>query len=210
MKAKDDERKEPLSKKTKTVRTLYIICCIVFCFVIARALLYTVSCLPQYGNPDNPANNEVALEGIVMGTTGKELYVTNSEELKAKASTKSGNTKLNELAKEIKESYGYIWIDLPKAVKLVPVNSGNEGYLTMARMLTGLTKDLVMKLTSPLEFKVELRVNSEDNFLKFFIDFKSFINSNSHILRNHFCNFVSCRIRKIHYSCYISNTESRL
>lgn len=124
----------------------------------------------ELGASFNPANNEVAMEGIVMGTTGKELYVTNSEELKAKASTKSGNTKLNELAKEIKESYGYIWIDLPKAVKLVPVNNGNEGYLTMARMLTGLTKDLVMKLTSPLEFKVELRVNSEDNFLKFFID----------------------------------------
>ena len=123
----------------------------------------------ELGASFNPANNEVTMEGIVMGTTGKELYVTNSEELKAKATTKSGNSKLNELAKEIKGTYGYLWVDLPKAVKLLPAND-NEMNMMIARLITGLTKDLVMKLTSPLEFKVELRVNSEDNFLKFFID----------------------------------------
>ena len=46
---------------------VYVICAIIFCIVLVGLLLYTVSYLPETGNPSNPADNEVAARYIEDG-----------------------------------------------------------------------------------------------------------------------------------------------
>ncbi len=46
---------------------VYVAAAVLFCFVLAGLLLYTVSYLPRTGNPSNPGNNEVSARYIENG-----------------------------------------------------------------------------------------------------------------------------------------------
>ena len=48
-------------------RTLYRIFAVVICVIVTTVLLVTVPFLPEFGNPDNPANNEVSARYIERG-----------------------------------------------------------------------------------------------------------------------------------------------
>lgn len=71
-----EEEKQPLydmyqhwtlGRGIKVFRRLYSVFAVFICAVIIGTLLYTVSYLPSFGNPDNPVNNEVSQRYIEQG-----------------------------------------------------------------------------------------------------------------------------------------------
>lgn len=53
--------------ESKGARTAYTVIAVIMALIIIGSLIYTVSSLPQFGNPLNPANNEVVRKYIVDG-----------------------------------------------------------------------------------------------------------------------------------------------
>ncbi len=51
----------------KALRSIYTVCAVVLCVCMTLVLLETVSFLPEFGNPANPANNEVPRRYIEEG-----------------------------------------------------------------------------------------------------------------------------------------------
>ena len=53
--------------ENKTVNMIYTTVAIIMALIIIGCLIYTVSFLPSFGNPNNPANNEVVKKYITEG-----------------------------------------------------------------------------------------------------------------------------------------------
>lgn len=68
----------PKTKGVRIFNNIYRILSVIMCISIIMVLLLTVSYLPEFGNPDNPVNNEVAARYIEKGIqeTGAVNIVT--------------------------------------------------------------------------------------------------------------------------------------
>ena len=55
--------------ESKGVRNAYTVIAVLMALIIIGCLIYTVSFLPSFGNPGNPANNEVVKKYIMDGIT---------------------------------------------------------------------------------------------------------------------------------------------
>ena len=63
--------------ESKGARNAYTVIAVIMAIVIIGCLIYTVSSLPPFGNPSNPANNEVVRKYIMDGIpdTGATNFV---------------------------------------------------------------------------------------------------------------------------------------
>ena len=55
--------------ESKGAKNAYTVIAVIMAIIIISCLIYTVSSLPQFGNPSNPANNEVVRKYIMDGIT---------------------------------------------------------------------------------------------------------------------------------------------
>ncbi len=65
-------------KGYRAARRSYALLCVTICLIMIGVLLYTVGCLPAYGDPNHPVNNEVSARYIEQGLqeTGAVNIVT--------------------------------------------------------------------------------------------------------------------------------------